>query len=294
MDVKGNQMIVRTLRTYFNDALLGYYPDYEISSFFNILTEHVLRMKRSEVAMNLYKVVPGKKYDKFEKAITQLKAYQPIQYIIGETEFYGLRLMVDGSVLIPRPETEELVDWIIKGRSDHGTPINILDIGTGSGCIAIALAKHLPHANVYALEVCKEALRTAKKNAKLNDAEVAIVKGDILNDDLSFDADLKFDIIVSNPPYVRETEKDKMSANVLDHEPHLALFVQDSDPLIFYQRIARFAQRTLNQNGCLYFEINEDLGKDVDALLHTIGYTSVQLKQDINQKDRMVKAQKHE
>jgi len=283
-------MILKSLKTYFSAALLDYYPDTEIDSFFNMLSLHILKMKRIDISQSLFSVVSGKKYDKFQVAIERLKRYEPIQYVIGDTEFYGLEFKVNPSVLIPRPETEELVAWIIDEHKKK-QQISILDIGTGSGCIAVALAKHLVNANVYALDVSLEALSLAKENALTNDVNVEFIEADIL--DWNF-GDLQFDVIVSNPPYVRELEKEAMSANVLDYEPHLALFVKDDDALLFYRTISKVANKILKLNGQLYFEINESLGKDTNDLLSNSGYSDVELKKDHFQKDRMIKAIKDE
>jgi len=283
-------MILKSLKTYFSTTLLDHYPDTEIDSFFSMLSLHILKMKRIDISQSLFSVVSGKKYDKFQVAIERLKLYEPIQYIIGDTEFYGLEFKVNPSVLIPRPETEELVAWIIDGHKKK-QQISILDIGTGSGCIAVTLAKHLVNANVYALDVSLEALSLAKENALTNDVNVEFIEADILDWDYG---DLQFDVIVSNPPYVRELEKEAMSANVLDHEPHLALFVKDDDALLFYRTITKVANKILKPNGQLYFEINESLGKDTYDLLSNSGYRAVELKKDLFQKDRMIKAIKDE
>jgi len=188
------------------------------------------------VTLKINEHIKGDTYQKFQKAIERLQNYEPIQYIIGEAEFYGIKFKVNASVLIPRPETEELVDWIIKENQSKGS-ISILDIGTGSGCIAIALAKELPNAKVYALDVSKEALKIAKQNAALNNVEVVFIAVDILSFCHSEQSEesQKYDIIVSNPPYVRELEKDKMADNVLKYEPHIALFVKDNNVLNFLQ-----------------------------------------------------------
>lgn len=279
-------MILKSLRTFFNDELIGYYPETEVESFFNLLSEDILNMKRITISQNLYAVVSGKKYEKFQKAITRLKNYEPIQYILGNTEFYGLVFDVNPSVLIPRPETEELVGWIIddcKNKQD----ISILDIGTGSGCIAVTLAKHLPKAKVYALDVSEDALKLAKVNATNNEVEVEFIEADILDGDIG---NMQFDVIVSNPPYVREKEKEAMSANVLNHEPHLALFVKDDDALLFYRKIAEISENILKPNGQLYFEINESLGEPTKELLANNSFNNIELKMDIFEKDRMIKA----
>ena len=281
-------MILKSLRTYFNNALLGYYPETEIESFFHLLSERILKLKRIDISQSLYAVVSGKKYDKFEKAIDRLKKYEPIQYILGDTEFYGLVIKVNPSVLIPRPETEELVDWIINDCKNRKS-ISILDVGTGSGCIAIALSKNLPNASVVALDVSSEALIIARQNAIDNKVEIEFVEADILDWDST---NMQFDVIVSNPPYVRELEKQMMSANVLDHEPHLALFVEDDDALLFYRKITDVAADILKPNGQLFFEINESLGESTKQLLDNSNYKNIELKKDIFEKDRMIKAVK--
>jgi len=281
-------MILKSLKTYFSTALKGYYPETEIQSFFNMLSEHILKMQRIDISQNLYSVVSGKKYDKFEVAIDRLKTYEPIQYILGNTEFYGLNFKVNPSALIPRPETEELVAWIIN-EHEGKDEISILDIGTGSGCIAISLAKHLPNAKVFALDVSSEALSLAMDNALANDVDVVFIEADV--HDWNFD-DLQFDVIVSNPPYVRELEKEKMSTNVLDYEPHLALFVKNDDALLFYRKIAEVANDVLKPKGQVYFEINENLGSETSLLMSESGYNNVELKKDVFEKDRMIKANK--
>jgi len=279
-------MILKSLRTFFNDELIGYYPDTEIESFFNLLSEDILNLKRIAISQNLYAVVSGKKYERFQKAIAKLKNYEPIQYILGNTEFYGLIFEVNPSVLIPRPETEELVSWIIDDCKDR-KDICVLDIGTGSGCIAISLAKNLKHAKVYALDVSEDALKLAKLNASKNEVDIEFIEADILDCDLG---KIKFDVIVSNPPYVRELEKEAMSANVLNHEPHLALFVKNDDALLFYRKIAEISENILKPNGQLYFEINESLGEPTKELLANNSFNNIELKMDIFEKDRMIKA----
>lgn len=279
-------MILKSLRTFFNDELIGYYPDTEIESFFNLLSEDILNLKRIAISQNLYAVVSGKKYERFQKAIAKLKNYEPIQYILGNTEFYGLIFEVNPSVLIPRPETEELVSWIIDDCKDR-KDLSILDIGTGSGCIAISLAKNLKHTKVYALDVSEDALKLAKLNATKNEVDIEFIEADILDWDLG---NIQFDVIVSNPPYVRELEKEAMSANVLNHEPHLALFVKNDDALLYYRKIAEISENILKPNGQLYFEINESLGEPTKELLANNSFNNIELKLDIFEKDRMIKA----
>lgn len=294
LDEKTINMILKSLRTHFNNALAEHYPETEINSFFYLLTESILKMKRIDVTLNLYVVVSGKKYDKFESAIVCLKKQVPIQYILGETEFYSLPFIVNENTLIPRPETEELVDWIIKAQKDTNA-ISILDIGTGSGCIAIALAKHIPNAKVFAIDVSAEALKIAKKNEKLNDVTIEFVETDILNSNhlALFEAPQKFDVIVSNPPYVRNIEKEEMKANVLNHEPHLALFVENDEALVFYKAISQFAQENLNKGGKLYFEINQYLGDEMKSLMSDYKFENIELKQDLFGNDRMIIGEYH-
>ncbi len=225
--------------------------------------------------------------EKFENAIYRLKKNEPIQYIIGETEFYGLPFKVNKHTLIPRPETEELVDWVISEIPPLGFR-GILDIGTGSGCIAVSLAKNLPNAKVSALDISMEALKVARENAQINTVTIDFFPCDILKAEQLPE---KYDIIVSNPPYVRESERDKMQPNVLNHEPASALFVEDKEPLVFYQAIARLSKTVLNPGGVLYFEINEYLGKDLQEVLTTEGFGKIIVKKDIFGKDRMLKCQ---
>lgn len=301
-------MQLKALKSYFLNSLKGYYPNEEIESFFFIATEFYLRYKRIDVSLNADEVVNAEHYNQFQDLIEQLKTYQPIQYILGETEFFGLPFKVNASVLIPRPETEELVDWIIKSHSERHTEqnrsievlkereVSILDIGTGSGCIAISLAKNIPNAKVYALDVSKEALEIAKQNAKENEVDVTFIQADVLNkEDVMLNLSKHqqhFDIIVSNPPYVRELEKELMHDNVLNYEPHLALFVDDDNALVFYKAIAELSKALLKANGFLFFEINEYLGDQMKALLSENQFQNIELRQDINQKDRMTKARK--
>ena len=285
-------MILKSLKTHFINSLLEYYPESEISSFFYMLSEHFLGMSRIDIALNNTITISDINKDKFQNSIDRLKKIEPIQYIIGETEFFSLPFRVNSSVLIPRPETEELVNWIIDNIKIQSTKsTTILDVGTGSGCIAVTLAKNCPNCNVFGLDVSKEALTLAKENAILNNVGVEFFEADILNCNLRFD-DLECDIIVSNPPYVRALEKNEMSPNVLDFEPHLALFVEDEDSLLFYRKITQLASKILKTKGQLFFEINEYLGNEMIKLLESEGFIEVELKTDIFSKDRMIKGVK--
>lgn len=223
---------------------------------------------------------------------TQLQSGKPLQYILGKVEFYGLTFNVNPSVLIPRPETEELVEWVIQSvvsgqRSVVSSEISVLDIGTGSGCIAISLKKNIATAVVSAMDFSADALQTARGNAELNGAEVDFMEMDILS--AKPDA-AKYDIIVSNPPYVTSVDKRQMHTNVTDFEPHTALFVPDEDPLLFYKAIADYAFQILKKPGMLFFEINESYGAETVAMLMEKGYNDIQLRKDISGRDRMVKA----
>lgn len=270
----------------FFSELSKLYPKTEIQSFFNILIQYKLNLSRIKLALQ-----PSLKFnisdlDFFQKALIKLKSQIPIQYIIGETEFYGLKFKVNNNVLIPRPETEELVDWILKDFNNSEN-IKILDIGTGSGCIAISLAKNIPNAEVFALDISSEAIRTAKLNAKENNVTVNFMEADILT---LTKLPQKFDIIVSNPPYVRELEKKQMQKNVLNNEPAIALFVKDKNPLLFYDKISELSKMYLTKNGSLYFEINQYLGPETVNSLKSKGFRNIEIKKDLYEVDRMIKA----
>ena len=270
----------------FTKSLKEEYPLQEVNSFFNLLTEAFLGMTRLQVALDPEKEVSAMEQQNLEDALHRLKQHEPIQYILGETEFFGLTFKVDENVLIPRPETEELVEWILADAKNlEQSEIQILDIGTGSGCIAISLAKHLPNAKVAAIDISEGALETAKKNAEINKVNVEFLQQDIL---VAETLPAKYDIIVSNPPYVRELEKKEMQANVLDNEPAGALYVKDEDPLVFYRKITALAKENLKKGGTLYFEINQYLGEETKALL-TNNYFTASLKKDIFGNDRMLK-----
>tara|TARA_R110002020_G_scaffold454448_2_gene670051 strand:+ start:4880 stop:5731 length:852 start_codon:yes stop_codon:yes gene_type:complete len=279
-------MKITDLRSSFHSQLKEFYPAEEIDSFFYQLVEKYLNMRRIDVALDREKMLAVEQAELFKSALLRLKKKEPLQYILGETEFYGYNFLVTPDVLIPRPETEELVSWIVDDCGKSNEPLKILDIGTGSGCIAISLAKQLTHAKVSALDISKDALAIAKKNALQNNAEINFIEADVLNVD---DFQENYDIIVSNPPYVRELEKEQMHDNVLNNEPHGALFVTNEDPLIFYRQIAQLASRNLKPEGTVYFEINEYLGEETCILLKNSGFVDVLLRQDMFKKDRMLK-----
>lgn len=281
------------LKHIFHKELDAIYGENEVESFFFLCTEHYLNVPRIQLTLEPEFTFTKPETNTFFNVLEELKQQKPIQYILGETEFYGLNFKVNEHVLIPRPETEELVDWIVKCHSERSeeSQIKILDIGTGSGCIAISLAKNLPRAKVYALDVSEKALVVAKENAKLNNVDITFIEGDILNEsgwDVIFN-DLEFDVITSNPPYVRNLEKTEIKPNVLDNEPHLALFVEDKNPLQFYKAITKFAVENLKPKGQLFFEINQYLGDETKQLLIDSGLGEVELKKDLNGNDRMLK-----
>jgi release factor glutamine methyltransferase len=273
---------VSNIIPYFIKQLSDIAPDSEIISWAYLSIEHCLDYNRSDCIIHSEQEITSLIANRLKQITTDLKTNKPIQYILGKTDFYGLKLKVNEHTLIPRPETEELVDWVLKQEFSSA-----LDIGTGSGCIPIALAKHT-NASIMAIDVSENALEVAKENAILNTVKVKFILQDILHSDSL----PKVDLIVSNPPYVLDNEKVKMQKNVLDFEPDLALFVANNNPLIFYKKIAQLAFESLNENGKLFFEINEQFGADTIAMLTEIGFVNIALKKDINDKDRMVKATK--
>lgn len=291
-------MLLREYKTYFTTQLQPLFDDMEIESFFFIALEYLHQLKRVDLVLQPNFSINETQLEKWNVILQDLKKEKPIQYIIGETEFYGLRFFVDENTLIPRPETEELVDWIIKSQEkvrNEKVELSILDIGTGTGCIPISLKKNISHATVFAIDVSEGALAIAKKNAIENKVEVNFIKTDILKiSDLqnfltsNFQFPTQLDIIVSNPPYVRNLEKLEIKKNVLEYEPHLALFVEDDDALLFYRKIAELAQKSLSINGKLFFEINQYLGNETVRLLKDLGFQNIQLKKDFYGNDRMI------
>lgn len=280
-------MIIQEFKTIFFKELSEVYPQTEIQSFFNILIEFKLNLSRIEVALQPNFNIDKCELDFLQKALSNLKKQIPIQYILGETEFYGLPFIVNKNVLIPRPETEELVSWVLEDSKLENKKLTILDIGTGSGCIPISLAKNLPNAEIYAIDISQKALEIAQKNALKNNVTIHFLEADVLTLNK---LPQQFDIIVSNPPYVRELEKEQMHQNVLDNEPHLALFVANHNPLLFYDKIADLAKKHLTKNGKLYFEINQYLGEETVNLLKSKGFRNIELTKDIFGVDRMIKA----
>lgn len=273
--------------SYIRKELSGIYPKQEIESLIRLIFSALRNYSPTDLLLKKDEILSDKDGLRLQEIVNRLKQHEPIQYILGETEFYGLPFRVTKDVLIPRPETEELVDWILKETSQHAT---ILDVGTGSGCIPISLKKNLPAAAVFGCDVSEKALHTARLNAEKNETDIDFFLLDILAPQIPGKLP-PLDILVSNPPYVTEKEKEWMQTNVLAHEPHLALFVPNEDPLKFYIALALFAQEHLKKGGKIFWEINEAYGQDCIELLEGKGFQHIQLKKDINGKDRMISAQ---
>lgn len=293
-------MLLKQYKTHFFNTLKNIQDEQEIESFFFILTEYLHNLKRVDVALNPNFELSDEEVDKWNAILAELLQEKPIQYITGEAWFYGLQFEVNENTLIPRPETEELVEWILNSPITHyPLPITILDIGTGTGCIPISLKANLPQANVSAIDVSVEALAVAKRNAQSNKVEVNFIEANILEVEDLFKLPSaishnpsSYNIIVSNPPYVRNLEKQEIKKNVLDFEPHLALFVEDTDALLFYRKIAQLALKNLSPNGLLFFEINQYLGKETVELLKNLGFKNIELKKDMYGNDRMIRCKK--
>ena len=283
--------LVRDIRKYYCEQLCSVYDNDEATTMILILLEHYFKITRVKMALEPDMRLSESEMLTFHFALKDLLKNKPIQYIIGETEFCDLKFKVNGNVLIPRPETSELVYKIVeRQKTKDKRQLSILDIGTGSGCIAISLAKNIPGSKVHALDISEKALEVAKENAINNNVDVTFINDDILS--LKNKIETKFDIIVSNPPYVRELEKADMRDNVLNWEPHNALFVSDNDPLIFYRNILEFAKTHLNENGEIWFEINEYLGKEMTDLCKEYGFSDIQIFEDFRGKERVVKVNK--
>ena len=267
--------------------LAEYYSESETNALIQIIAIDILEISNTAFFLRDEIALTPSQEATVAQCIERLKKWEPIQYIIGESEFCNLRFKVDPSVLIPRPETSELVRWIIAETPPK--PCNILDIGTGSGCIAISLDKELTQAQVRAWDISPEAIETARSNNVLNSTNVIFEQCDILG---YTPQEELFDIIVSNPPYIKEAEKEKMESNVLDWEPGTALFVPDNAPLLFYREIAAKARTMLTDGGKLYFEINREHGAEICSMLASLGYSNIELRKDFADNDRMIRAVK--
>jgi release factor glutamine methyltransferase len=277
-------MTLLELKQEFKNQLSELYPNTEIDTFYYWIVEDVLNFKRIQVSLDPQKPIEQEKLKIIKSYLDRLTKEEPIQYILGYTEFYGLTFNVNPQVLIPRPETEELVQWVIEDYKNEDS-VEIIDIGTGSGCIAVSMQKHLKQHKVSALDVSKTALKQAKKNANLNKVNVHFIQSDILKSD-SLPKNIK--VIVSNPPYVKSAEKEQMKQNVLAHEPHIALFVEDENPFLFYERIVYLAK--LQQHMVvIYFEISQYLQKDFEKLMQYLNVNVVQFRKDFKGNNRMAK-----
>lgn len=268
----------------FIEEVASLYEQQEAKELFYLVILQLSGWSRAQLMVNQDVILSDTQQTAFVEIFNELKTGKPLQHIFAEAWFYGLKFKVSSAVLIPRPETEELVEWILTDQSILSP--KILDIGTGSGCIAISIKKNKPTAEVSALDVSEEALAIAKTNASQNETVINFIHSDIL----SYITEEKYDLIVSNPPYITENEKKEMHQNVLQHEPHLALFVTNENPLIFYAAIADLASKQLKTNGLLYFEINEYLGKETVDMLNDKGFINIILKKDMQGKDRMIQA----
>ncbi len=274
------------LQSYFSEELAAVYPKTEVRSFFNWLVESYLNWNTTHILLKADEEISTEKLNLFELAIADLKKHKPIQYIVGETEFYGLPFKVNKSVLIPRPETEELVDWVLQDFKATKKQTKLVEIGTGSGCISISLAKHNSRFKIDAYDVSAEALAVAEKNAKLNQVEVQFLEQDVL----ALDAlPNPTEVIVSNPPYVKQDERHSIKANVLDYEPHLALFVEDNSALVFYHKIIALALAQPKVPR-VYVEVNQALGEETKKIFTDAGFKDVTLKKDIFHNPRMIRA----
>ena len=273
--------------SYIKQTLRGYYPDSELVPMAKLLLTQVFGMSVVELYAGKDTTFSVNEQKRLDDILVRLQKLEPIQYIIGREEFYGLAFEVNEHVLIPRPETGELADWVIREHK-HGR-VKILDIGTGSGCIAVSLAKNLEAAEVVSWDVSEKALQVAERNCRRNGVRVTLERRNVL---LASPAGERFDVIVSNPPYITEKEKADMSANVLEWEPKLALFVPDDNPLLFYRKIAELGRDMLVPGGRLYFEINREYGGQTVDMLAGLEYENIELRKDIFQNDRMIKAER--
>ncbi len=280
MNLKDNTLF--SLRNYFFDKLSSIYEKRELENIFFIALHHYFKINRADYISNPNQKISESDILKFVNLHKELAKEKPLAQILGEWEFYGLRFKINENVLIPRPETEELVDLII--RESKSKNVSIVDIGTGSGCIPITLKKHLPNSKVYATDISEEALKLAQQNAELNSVEINFIHHDIFTPLAS-----KVDVIASNPPYINPEEEKNMKRNVLDYEPHLALFTPTDDSLVFYKRIAEIGKDILTTGGKVFVEINENLGKETVAIFEKHNYQNISIIKDLQGKDRIVR-----
>src|SRR6188768_698790 len=283
-------MTLNEARTVLTKELKNVYEADELRNIIEAVIEHITNMSRAEQVKNKVPYLTCTQLEDLDAITERLKKNEPVQYVLGEAWFAGMKFKVNKNVLIPRPETEELVDWVVKEASSHQLrAASILDVGTGSGCIPITIKKKLQEAKVSAIDVCSEALFTATENAIALNAEVNFVLLDFLDEE-KWKELAQYDIIVSNPPYVKQSEINTMHERVKEFEPHLALFVPDEDALLFYKKLADFAVKHLKPGGILFVEINEALGEQVVNLFQSAGFVNIELRKDMQEKDRRIKA----
>lgn len=287
-------MSLKEFKIVFTESLDKIYPKNEIDSFFFMLIDEYLDLKRIDYSINPNIKLEKNKLKILEDSLLRLKKEEPIQYIIGKTEFYGLPFLVNKDTLIPRPETEELVDWVIleikNRKKNNNKKLSILDIGTGSGCIITSIASKFKEHNYTGIDISAETLEVAKKNATNNNVEINFLELDILK---TKKLEENYDIIISNPPYVRELEKFEMKKNVLNNEPHKALFVSNENPLLFYDKIGKLAEKHLTEGGLLFFEINQYLSMETYNLVENKSFKNIELRKDLFGNYRMIKAVKN-
>ena len=279
-------MTIESAKDQLIQQLAALYEPREAASITHMVLEHLTGMNKTDRMIHKHQKLSAEQKDDFLRIVAALLNHRPIQYVLGEAWFGGMKFMVNEHTLIPRPETEELIEWI--KATANPEPQKVVDIGTGSGCIPIALKKEFPLWQLTAIDVSDDTLAVAKQNATLNQVVIEFIGMDFLNESLWSNLP-DYNIIVSNPPYIKKSEKDTMSAHVVDHEPSIALFVPDEDALIFYRKIASFGLSHLKKNGQLFFEINQLLGKEVCVLLKQMGYQPI-LRKDLHGNDRMIMA----
>lgn len=285
-----NIQTIKEIRPFLEKELSAIYPSTEISAFTNIIIKTVFKTSKLHIHAFPESLLTQKQAHQIKSICRELKEGKPLQYVLGETSFYNCTIKVNKDTLIPRPETEELVDLIIK--ENRGFRGSVLDAGTGSGCIAVALAINLPGTRVMGFDISEGAISLARENALLNNASIDFFTADMANFDINSIGNT--DIIVSNPPYVRESEKKLMADNVLNYEPHAALFIPDSEPLKYYKYILKLAKGILVRGGRVYFEINEAMGEEMKYLLSEHGYSGIVIKRDLNDRERMIKGIRNE
>ena len=282
-------MNLKEAKLLFNNEIKDLYDSSEAKNITELVLEHVTGFSRIQQIRKTESVLTVEQIIKLSKISDKLKKNEPVQYILEEAWFAGMKFKVNKNVLIPRPETEELVEWVIADCRLQIADLKIIDIGTGSGCIPISLRKKLQHASVSAIDVCSEAIFTATENAIAFEADIEFILFDFL-DENKWNELGEYDVIVSNPPYIRQSEKETMQERVKDFEPHLALFVPDNDALVFYRKLADFSKTHLKSSGAIYVEINEGLGKELEELFQSKGFNPVEIRKDMQGKDRMMKA----